>query len=151
MCIFAYIFPVGSRVLGQLALLGEEVGGDDVVTLVLVDDAKVSDGGARLAVETSSKRWNNELAGLDEAKGCLEEGGRVAVAELAKIVWRIAGEGAHDAVRRDRWVGFACRDKPKRLGIRAEPESNNGVGRQAGNNGRHSGGRALVNLGGSEE
>ena len=96
-----YPLAVGRRVLGDGPMLSEDVRRDDIIALVLVDNSKVPNSGAGLAVKGSSERRHNQLARRDEIKGCLEEVWGVAVANLAKVVSPGPGECPGDAVRDD--------------------------------------------------
>jgi len=99
--VFAYPLAVGRCVLGDGPVLGEDVRGDNIVALILVDNSKVSNGGTWLTIMPLSERRHNQLARRDEIKGCLEEVWGVAVANLAKVVSPGPGECPGDAVRDD--------------------------------------------------
>lgn len=139
---------VGGGVLGNGPVLGEDVGGDHIVALVLVHDAKVAHGGARLAILACPEVGNRQLAGGHQGHCCLEEVRGIAVAHLAKVVGSVPGEGAgdtvggHQRVRLDPGGG----DEAERRCVGPEPEGHHIVGGEGGDGGLDCRCGALVNL-----
>jgi len=123
-----YPLAVGRRVLGDGPMLSEDVRRDDIIALVLVDNSKVPNSGAGLAVKGSSERRHNQLASRDQGKRGLEEVWGVAVANLAKEVSPGPGECAGDAVGDDSRVRRRLRPEPECRSVGAEPQSNHVVG-----------------------
>jgi len=141
-----YLVAIGRGVLGDCSLWGQEVRGDDVVTLVLVDDAKVAHCGAWLTIQACSDRGNNQFAGRDKGHGGLEEVGGIAVADLTKGVKRITSEGPADTAGDDGRVGSMLGDKLERGSVGAEPQGHDVVIGQQGNSRLNSWLGSLVNL-----
>lgn len=78
-----------------MASLGLEVSGNDIITLVLVNDTKVAGRGARVAIDVIAERRDDNLASaLGDLDG-LEELVGVAEGDLAKD---ISGREAVDTV-----------------------------------------------------
>jgi len=143
-----YLVAIGRGVLGDCSLWGQEVRGDDVVALILVDDAKVAHCGAWLTIQACSDRGNNQFAGRDKGHGGLEEVGGIAVADLTKGVKRITSEGPADTAGDDGRVGSMLGDKLERGSIGAEPQGHDVVIGQQGNSRLNSWLGSLVNLSG---
>lgn len=131
-----YSLAIGGGVRDDLAKGGEEVGGDDIIALVLVDDSKVADGGTEGAVLAPPELRHHQLALLHGRHGGLEEGGRVAVGKLAEDVELVTERGAVDAHPLDEGVGRpGAGQQGEGRGVRAEPQPDHVVDWEGGRRG----------------
>lgn len=118
------VLAVLFRGLGKAGAL-LEVGRDDVVALVLVNDAKMAGGGAGLAVDVVTKGRNNDSAGGVDG---LEEVVGVAEGDLAKDV------GVGEAVDAVAVAEVALQGDG--ISVGTEPEADDGA---LGDGGHHGG------------
>lgn len=117
------VLAVPFCVLGKVGAL-LEVGRDDVVALVLVNDTEKAGGGAGLAVDVVTKGRNDDLAGGIDG---LEELVGVAEGELAKDV------GVGEAVDAVAVADVALQGDG--ISVGAEPEADDGALGEGGHHG----------------